>query len=393
MGTCVLAIGLVEAGSFAEETTGPRISVEAPGYGASIRGDTRIELRGRGFDTLNVKCWMHGGRFGTDSTVGVVRLDDMGRGFLIFPADRYPHGPANVRIHGETAAVSDNCYLQLFNEGGVAWNEGIPGAPPPAAKNLKLVFADDFDGELSISHDGRDATYSSHKLGGGDFSAIPFGNHEDADKTPFLQRDTYLRIRADEEKNATGLLCSVRSDGSGVSVRAPCYFECRFVAQSAPGTWPAFWIMTNQALHDGPMRSVPSDELDVIEAYGGEGPGRPNSRGRYMIATHYWLQGDQPEQQPGFYGPIDMRSLNGAGGASWWETLHVYGVLVGLEDTVYYCDDIEVARHKTARLSRQQPFYFYVNLALGGGWKHDLSRYGGIADMYVDYVRVYAGEQ
>jgi len=38
---------------------------------------------------------------------------------------------------------------------------------------------------------------------------------------------------------------------------------------------------------------------------------------------------------------------------------------------------------------------FLVNLAVGGicGWRHDLSRYNGGADMYVDYIRVYQGEK
>jgi hypothetical protein len=30
-----------------------------------------------------------------------------------------------------------------------------------------------------------------------------------------------------------------------------------------------------------------------------------------------------------------------------------------------------------------------INLATGGGWPVDLSRYDGTIDMYVDYVRVY----
>jgi hypothetical protein len=30
-----------------------------------------------------------------------------------------------------------------------------------------------------------------------------------------------------------------------------------------------------------------------------------------------------------------------------------------------------------------------VNLATGGGWPVDLSRYGNIVDMYVDFIRVY----
>jgi len=36
-----------------------------------------------------------------------------------------------------------------------------------------------------------------------------------------------------------------------------------------------------------------------------------------------------------------------------------------------------------------------VNLAIGGisGWRIDLSRVHGVADMYVDYIRVYAADR
>lgn len=54
-------------------------------------------------------------------------------------------------------------------------------------------------------------------------------------------------------------------------------------------------------------------------------------------------------------------------------------------------DNIEVGRHETMPLSKKKSFFFLINLATGGGWPVDLSRTGGLADMYVDYVRVYSG--
>ncbi len=372
-----------------------QVVVTTPRYGSTIKGDTRIEIRAPGFRKAEVKSWLPGGKFGQDSTVGTIELGEDGTGSIIFPADTYPRGPITIRIGAAEGALRSNYYLMVYNEGGISWNEGIPDSVPEPAKGMKLVFADDFDKpELSISKDGKGATYASHKPGGGDFSGIPFGDHENPQTTPFSQVDTYLRIRADQSKNTTGLLSSLRFDGTGFKVCAPAYFECRFIAQSAPGTWPAFWVMT-EGVHKG--LKVPADELDVIEAYGGEGPGNPNQRG-YWIHAHYWNQapdGGKDYSQDRFAGQIKMTEIEGAGGASWYETFHTYGVLVGKEDTVYYMDGIEVARHKTARLSGSQPLFFFVNLAIGGasGWKIDLSQYDGVADMYVDYVRVYAAEE
>src|SRR5690606_34242292 len=134
-------------------------------------------------------------------------------------------------------------------------------------------------------------------------------------------------------KKTTGLISSIGKDGTGFTANAPAYFECRFIAQSAVGTWPAFWLMT-QDVHKG--LKEPADELDVIEAYGGEGSGAPNQRG-YWIHSHYWNQapdGKKDYTQDRFAGQIKMTEIESGGGASWHETFHTYGVLVGRDDTV-----------------------------------------------------------
>ena len=75
--------------------------------------------------------------------------------------------------------------------------------------------------------------------------------------------------------------------------------------------------------------------------------------------------------------------------SAWFEAFHTYGCKITETDTIYYCDNIEVGRHPTLPLSKQKPIFFLINLATGGGWPVDLSRYNGVADMYVDFVRVY----
>ena len=373
------------------------IAVLSPPYCSDIAGDTRVDLVAPGFPRVTVKCWQPGAGAGTDSTVAVVDLDPQGRGSFNFPARAYPHGPVTVRISGENGAAKDNCYLQLYNQVGDSWNEGLP-RDPPAAAGMTLVFADDFSGPFTVSATGTQGTYYDHKPPGGqqDFSSLRFTSLAQPNN-PFRQVDSYLRIRASEKAQSSGLISSLKNDASGITAQAPCYFECRFIGPNASGTWPAFWLLTDYMTGyvQGRGLDVPCDELDIIEAYGGEGPGHPNAFDAYMICPHAWNQGDtgkalESKAFEGLHNPIRMGKFGIP--STWFETFHTYGCKVTAADTLYYCDDHEVGRHPTLPLSRQLPFFFLINLATGGGWPVDLSRYNGVADMYVDYVRVYQGK-
>lgn len=387
----------VESEKNALETLGGQVSVVSPAYGAVIKGDTRVNLSAPDFRRLTVSSWKPGGTFGAAARITTLVPDAHGGAFFDFPADAFPHGPITVTITGESGDYRDRCYLQLYNRGGISWNEGLPGKPP-AARGMGLVFADDFNGPLSISGTDPKATYYSHKPpdGSQDFSTLPFSDYE-SPKSPFFQVDTYLRIRADEKKNTAGLLSSVKGDASGIKASIPCYFECRFMGPNARGTWPAFWLLTDPmtaAKGGAPAGAVPVDELDIIEAYGGEGPGAPNSLDAYQVAPHAWNQGEAGKAAEAAAGkavnnPIRMKKFGIP--STWFEAFHTYGCKITETDTVYYCDDIEVARHKTLETSKRSPFFFLIDLATGGGWPVDLSRYDGRSDMYIDYVRVYAG--
>jgi hypothetical protein len=378
------------------ETEAAHISVLSPPYCSDIKGDTTVRLAVRGFKGVVAKCWKQGPGFGSDSTVTHLTLDAEGKGSFIFPANAYPHGPITVRITGESGDLKDNCYLQLYNRGGVSWNEGMPKDPPPAAGGMMLIFADDFNGPLSISSTDPKATYYDHKPPGGsqDFSVHTFYSY-DSPKNPFSQIDSYLRIRASDATHSAGLISSLKNDATGITAKAPCYFECRFIGPNAIGTWPAFWLLTDYMTDHLKGLKVPCDEVDIIEAYGGEGPHAPNAFDGYMVTPHCWNQGEtgkaiEKAAYEGMHNPIRMRRFGIP--STWFETLHTYGCKITESDTIYYCDNIEVGRHATLPLSKQKPFFFLVNLATGGGWPVNLSRYNGVADMYVDFIRIYQGK-
>ncbi|GEM_PF-1690705 len=383
-----------------------RISVLSPAYGSEIKGRTTIKLVAPGLSKAAVTCWKKGEGFGSDATIGNITFDEKGKGSIDFPADEFQHGPLCVIISATGGDKEDRCCLQLYNQGGVSWNEGMPKDPPPAAAGMTLIFADDFNGPLSISSTDPKATYYDHKPPNGsqDFSEHRFTGFNEPGN-PFLQVDTYLRIRADDGKKSSGLISSMKNDGTGVTAKAPCYFECRFIGSNATGAWPAFWLLSDYMSEWVKTKKLdgPCDEIDIIEAYGGDGNGSPNALDKYCVTPHAWNQPqekkkDAMKQIRAGKGSAQMDhapqvvSMKNIGiPSNWYQSMHIYAVKMTEADTIYYCDDIEIGRHSTLDLSKKAPFFFLINLATGGGWPVDLSRYGGIADMYVDYVRVYSG--
>ncbi len=371
------------------------IMVLEPAYRAEVKGEITVKIKAAGMTAAKALCWQQPtasqpNPWGHDEilTPAGITLDAAGNGSFIFPADEFPNGPTNVRIFANnTHGQQDICELQLFNTGGVKWHQGIPANPPPAAKGMPLIFADDFDKPLSISNDGRGTTYNAHKPRFGDFSGWQFSDVR-GDGKPFSQVGTWLKIAARKDAESpngrSGILASVDMDGKGIWAKVPCYLECRFTAQSAVGTWPAFWTIT----HLDP--DTQGDELDIVEAYGGMGKGNPNHPG-YSIVGHFWGQNNPDGSKKGH--PNTVAKIMNLGGKSYWSTtFHTYGCQVGLIDTVYYFDDIEVFRHPTGEVSKKFPHCFLINYAIGGisGWKIDLNRYHEGSDMWVDYVRVYA---
>jgi Glycosyl hydrolases family 16 len=384
----------VDSDKSADETLGSHVAVSSPAYGSDVKGDVRVSFTAPGFKEVTARCWKPSGRFGTDSVIASVNLDAKGQGSFHFPGDQYPHGPITLRISGNYGSFKDTCYLQLYNKGGISWNEGIPKEPPPAAQGLTLAFADDFQGPLSISSTDPKAVYYDHKPPNGyqDFSQHTFTGH-DSPKNPFAQVDSYLRIRASDKTHASGLISSMKNDASGLKVSLPCYFECRFLGPNAVGAWPGSWLLTDY-MTDYHLKSdkTPVDEIDIIEAYGGEGQGSPNADDTYMITPHCWNQGEaglkiEKKAFEALHNPARMRKHGIP--STWFEAFHTYGCKITETETIYYCDDIELGRHETLPICREKPLFFMVNLATGGGWPVDLSRYNGQADMYIDYIRVY----
>lgn len=382
------------------------IRVTTPAYRSTVRGATTVTFAAPGMDKAEVRCWhqpdaAHPGAWGYDAVVMPAQpITGKTEVSFSFPADEFPTGPTTIRIATRNdAGKQDICELQLFNAGGVAWKQGLPAEAPPAAKGLQLIFADDFATMPSISRSGVGTTYQGHKPpdGSQDFSGWRFSHKDDypGAHDPYEQVGTWLRIKAraegaDKKTWGTGIFAPVDLDYNGVTAAPPFYMECRLTAQSAPGAWPAFWTLTV------PNPDFPGgDELDIIEGYGGVGPGNPNDNVGYHCVSHFWGQDayNKTVKEKGYKTHTRPPMMELAGKSYWSTTFHTYGVYVDATDTVYYFDNIEVLRHPSGPVSAVTPAYFLINYAIGGisGWKIDMQRYGNASDMWVDWVRVYSG--
>ncbi|MBM7564910.1 glycoside hydrolase family 16 protein [Paenibacillus sacheonensis] len=372
-----------------------QVSVISPSYGGTVNGTVTIKFYAPGMQNVWARAWhqpdaSNGGANGYDKWFQRVTPDANGYGEVTLNASDYPTGPLTVILSAWDSpegnpnyTQSDNCYLQLYNSGGVVWKRGIPAAPAQAS-GMSVLYQDDFTGSLSISQTGAGATYASHKPdspGGSDFGDAIFADYESAYNPFTVLGGNFLRIRASKTPagyvdpkgwNRTwfgGMLSSLRTDGTGVAATYG-YFEARIQMPQGKGTWPAFWLMSQNSISQG----VPSTaEIDTVEAYGHNAAGA-------CQAKHWWA--GSPEMH-------DTHCLpNGFGFGDMASTWHLYGTKITATDTIYYIDNVEVWRHATFDQAKT-PMYFMINLALGGGWPVDLARYNNQVDMYVDYVRVF----
>ena len=413
----------------AEDTTvSDRItSVISPAYRSVINDDTiTVEFYNKIGTSAIVYSQKQPDDLSIDSNgsrdeVGQVDLVD-GYGSVEFKASEYPYGPISLRIQVfKDGAEIDNCYLQLFNNVGVKWKTGLENAPVnPVTAGMDVVYTDDFKTMPTISKSGIGTQYASAKIDeerGGMFGWAAFEDY-DGPYNPFaIAGNEYMKItttyhptgyvRNDywKQKVSTGYLSSENQAGTGFHTEGGRnqYFEARMFFGPNPGMWPAFWTLTANGYVQNPdLQNEPSDELDILEGYMGTPSG-------YQIAWHPWGydkdpgSGYDPSKLGGGYQVnLDTPAFHNINLAMGFHTLGVY---ITQEWTYYYCDNIEVARHKTLPYSWKYGNYFiidaalsdhygispqdpndpFVNFEMPGGF----TRYGNESETYVDWVRVY----
>lgn len=248
------------------------------------------------------------------------------------------------------------------------------GKRPPVPGDWVQTLNDDFDGTTINGKvwdtEGENyydkATHWSKKnvLVGGGFARLRY------EKKTGFQNDDPKRNRTDY---AAGYLNTY-----GKWTQRYGYFEARMKLPTAPGLWPAFWMMPERGLAAGPEQWKRQDtanggmEFDIMEHLTRWGPNR------YNIAMHYdgydkdhkSIGSDSVYVQPDKDGFVTCGLLWTPGSA------------------IYYCNGIEVLRWENPRIA-DVPSSLMFTLP-SGGWDNDSVDNTRLpADFVIDYVRVW----
>jgi hypothetical protein len=124
------------------------------------------------------------------------------------------------------------------------------------------------------------------------------------------------------------------------------------------------------------VRSDRSAEVDAVELYGVNPLGSCHT-------VHDWGAEESAASDGG-----EPSCLEQNGFVDWPMAWHTYGVRIRPNGATFTIDGQVVATADRLGLT-DQPFFFLVDLALGGGWPVDLAPTAGMADLYVDWVHVW----
>ncbi len=248
--------------------------------------------------------------------------------------------------------------------------EPVPTNPPAG---LQLVWSDEFDGD---EIDPANWTYDIGGWGWGNGEAQYYTDRPENART----QNGLLVIELREEQFDGSYFTSARLKTQGLQEFQYGRMEARIKVPKGSGTWPAFWMLGADfdSESDDPSQQWPNvGEIDIMEYVGRE----PD----LVIGT--------------IHGP----GYSGGGGKSQWnrqefdigDDFHTFSVDWDAEGIRWFFDDEMYFEIGPENLGDRewvfdQPFFFILNLALGG------TLGGSIApdleypiQYYVDYVRVY----
>jgi hypothetical protein len=247
-----------------------------------------------------------------------------------------------------------------------------------------LTFEDNFntldvwsERYTRLGEPGPSGTRREQTVTGKWFAPVHPGNPKDGAKfmdavypssgvSPFSVADGNLTIRAEQVngqwQSGTMQTTDWRDDGFEQTTG---YFEMRAKFPAGAGTWPAFWLISQN------NQTGERLEVDIVEAYGWED----------FDGHHSTVHARNSD------GSASSKDYTNIPGSMFDGQYHTYGGLITPEWVITYYDGVELSRLPTNEMFKNASFHMIVSLNMYGPM---LSHASGHYDMVVDYVRAYA---
>ena len=240
--------------------------------------------------------------------------------------------------------------------------------------NAELVWSDEFDG-TDLSSDRWLFETGAHGWGNNELQ-----NYVANDNIEVSEGTLKVHAKKLDESQAVGSYSSVRLNSKSDFTYGRMEIRAKIPEHKGNGIWPALWMLGSDI---GTVGWPACGEIDIMEYVSFE-PDQMHFSIHSTANNH--TKGTQITS-----GPISLDTIE--------EEFHNYGVLWTSEYLKFYIDDIDNVKLTFNRPSPattdswpfSKPFYFLINIAVGGNW-------GGLqgvdnsifpATMEVDYVRVY----
>ncbi len=241
--------------------------------------------------------------------------------------------------------------------------------PDYVKENMKLVWADEFDGTDSEPNSDN-WTYNTGSHGWGNSEVQ---NYTKSRENSFVSGGTLKIVACKNEKNKW---TSARLISSFKQSFTYGYIEFRAKLPVEKGSWPALWLLPQSNEYGNWPRS---GEIDVVEY-------ATNTWGKKAYGTVHCRAGYGGKAANSDY--IEIKNA-----AAW----HTYAILWTEDSIQWYFDGKLLTEYKNPREQENgwmswpfnKSFYILMNVAMGGTLGGDIPKDLQKCQMEIDYVRVY----
>lgn len=312
-----------------------------------------------------------------------------------------PTGPYTVRVYGwwdDVAGIEQQValdFVMLLN------NRAKPVAlppDPPQAKGMKLLHTDDFTKGplnpiwgLGVRPDGTQWGSGAHFV---------LANEPEFNQVFTFPMPSFLRIRAIHNDNyvdpekwnrkfVSGLLCTVKPDGSGPGTFRKGYVEARVLFPIGKGMWPSLWAQ-NMGMDNAGAGTHVSGGVEIDMEFYCENP-NPN---KYYVSCGVinWAGTDGKNGAAGTMGTGTGGSVINGMWLDMTTAVRTIGILIDDTKVTWFIDDKQISQFALPRAATVDKFYWMLDNALSGGDWPLVVPPAGYLDMFVDFIRLYSAD-